>query len=65
MIVKTEVIGDLFTGDLRSLEAVRCDIANRLKTEILIHPMVELHEPGALPVSEGKAKRVLDLRPVN
>ena len=63
MIVKTEVSGDLFTGDLRSLEAVRRDIGNRLKTEILIHPSVELHEPGALPVSEGKAKRVVDNRP--
>jgi len=63
MIVRTEVSGELFTGDLRSLEAVRCEIGNRLKTEILIHPSVELHEPGALPVSEGKAKRVLDMRP--
>jgi len=24
---------------------------------------VELHEPGSLPVSEGKAKRVVDERP--
>jgi phenylacetate-CoA ligase len=24
---------------------------------------VELHEPGTLPVSEGKAKRVYDKRP--
>jgi phenylacetate-CoA ligase len=63
MVVKTEVSGEFFTGDLRSLEAVRIEIGNRLKTEILFHPAVELHEPGALPVSEGKAKRVLDMRP--
>jgi phenylacetate-CoA ligase len=62
MIVKTEVSGELFTGDLRSLESVKRNIGNLLKTEILFHPAVELHEPGALPVSEGKARRVVDNR---
>jgi phenylacetate-CoA ligase len=38
-------------------------IRKTLQASITISPRVELHEPGSLPVSEGKAKRVLDNRP--
>ena len=31
--------------------------------QIIIDPVIELHEPGMLPVYEGKAKRVFDNRP--
>jgi len=37
-------------------------IGNRLRAEILVTPKVELVPPGTLPVSEGKAKRVIDER---
>jgi phenylacetate-CoA ligase len=37
-------------------------IKEKLKASITINPVIELHEPGALPHSEGKAKRVLDER---
>ena len=37
-------------------------IAERLRTELLVKPKVELVPPGTLPVSEGKAKRVIDHR---
>jgi phenylacetate-CoA ligase len=33
-----------------------------LKAEILTKPKVDLVPPGTLPVSEGKAKRVIDNR---
>ena len=46
-----------------SLDALGERIGEALRSAILVKPAVELHEPGSLPVSEGKAKRVVDLRP--
>jgi len=60
--VKTEVTPDIFTDDTRDLNALREKIKEMLKASISISPIVELHEPGFLPVSEGKAKRVQDIR---
>ena len=45
------------------LDDLRERIGEALRSAILVKPAVELHEPGSLPVSEGKAKRVVDLRP--
>ncbi len=63
MIVKTEIYSKLFTGEVAQLERLRRTIRDRLKAAILINPVIELHEPGGLPVTEGKAKRVFDNRP--
>lgn len=62
LIVKVEVTKDVLTDDTRDLYALKSKISSSLKTSIFISPLVELHEPGALPVSEGKAKRVIDER---
>jgi phenylacetate-CoA ligase len=62
LTVKVEVGPGLFADDSRPLNALRDRIRERLKTSISINPRVELHEPGFLPVSEGKAKRVADER---
>ncbi len=62
MTVKVEVQREYFMGDLRQLEALRRRIVEELKSDILITPKVDLVEPDSLPVSEGKAKRVLDNR---
>jgi phenylacetate-CoA ligase len=42
--------------------ALKGEIAARLRSEILTKPTVELVPPTSLPVSEGKAKRVIDRR---
>ena len=63
LAIKTEIDARLFTGDSRSLDDLRERISELLRSAILVKPAVELHEPGSLPVSEGKAKRVIDLRP--
>lgn len=63
LMVKTEVGPDIFIDDTRPLNALKERIRHALQTTISINPKVELHEPGALPVSEGKAKRVIDNRP--
>jgi phenylacetate-CoA ligase len=63
LTVKVEIYPKLFLGDPSQLDALKGRITEELRSSIIIHPGVELHEPNTLPVSEGKAKRVIDLRP--
>lgn len=63
LTVKVEIYPKLFLGEVAKLEALRTRIREELRSSIVISPIVELHEPGSLPVSEGKAKRVVDERP--
>ena len=62
LTVKVEIGPLAFADDSRPLNALRDRIRDRLQASISINPRVELHEPGMLPVSEGKAKRVADER---
>jgi phenylacetate-CoA ligase len=52
----------MFSDDMRDLNALQAKIRDLLKASITISAIVELHEPGVLPVSEGKAQRVIDVR---
>jgi phenylacetate-CoA ligase len=60
--IKVEIRDEYFVEDMRALASLQKRIASRLRDEILVTPRVELVEPGSLPKSEGKAKRVQDLR---
>ncbi len=62
LTVKVEIYPKLFLGEVARLEALRDKIREELQASITIAPVVELHEPGSLPVFEGKAKRVVDER---
>jgi phenylacetate-CoA ligase len=62
MVVKTEVTPEMFSDDARDLNALRERIRENMRAAIAIAGVVELHEPGVLPVSEGKAIRVIDER---
>jgi phenylacetate-CoA ligase len=63
LTVKVEIYSKLFTGEVGQLDALRRKILGELRASITIGPSIELHEPGSLPVFEGKAKRVVDSRP--
>jgi phenylacetate-CoA ligase len=60
--VRVEISKDLFDGNIDHLINLRKEITDKLRAAIIVKPKVELLEPGALPVSEGKAKRVIDNR---
>jgi len=62
LVVKVEIYSKMFKGDLAEIDALKLRIRDDLRAAIIIHPIVELHEPGSLPVFEGKAKRVVDAR---
>ena len=55
-------ISDLFTDDYGVLQKLSKEITRQLKDEILITPHLKLVAKGSLPVQEGKAVRVKDLR---
>ena len=63
LIVKVEIYSKMFSGDINELDNLKARIKDDLRASIIINPHVELHEPGSLPVFEGKAKRVVDNRP--
>jgi len=63
LTVKVEIYPKLFLGEVSKLEALKHRIVEELRASITISPGIELHEPGSLPVYEGKAKRVVDERP--
>ncbi|HOU37260.1 MAG TPA: phenylacetate--CoA ligase, partial [Candidatus Omnitrophota bacterium] len=62
LVVKVEIYSKLFSGEISQIEALKSRIKDELRASIVINPVVELHEPGSLPVFEGKAKRVVDAR---
>jgi phenylacetate-CoA ligase len=62
LTVKVEIYSKMFTGEVSQLDALKFKIAEELRAAIILHPKIELHEPGALPAFEGKAKRVIDVR---
>jgi phenylacetate-CoA ligase len=62
MRVQVELREDHFVEDMRHLNGITERITRSLRDEILITPKVELVQNNSLPTTEGKAKRVLDLR---
>jgi phenylacetate-CoA ligase len=62
MTVRVEISSELFDGKVDHLVNLQREITEKLRAEILVKPRVELLEPGTLPISEGKATRVIDKR---
>ncbi len=60
--VKVEVTAQTFSDDIKSMEKLRAKIGQAIARIINIHAKVTLAEPHTLPRSEGKLRRVTDLR---
>jgi phenylacetate-CoA ligase len=60
--VKVEINEEVFHGTLSELERLAARVTAELRAEIGVTPVVRLVEPSSLPVSEGKAQRVVDRR---
>ena len=62
-VMRVEVeFKEQFLDDYARLQSLEKEITRRLRDEILVTPHVRLVPKGTLPVSEGKAVRVKDLR---
>ncbi len=62
MEVRVEVTPEVFSDEVRSLEAMHRRLESALEKTLCLRATVRLVEPHSIPRSEGKAKRVLDLR---
>ena len=62
MTVNVELAEAGFDGHVEHLTRLQSEVTDRLRAEILTKPKVHLVPPGTLPVSEGKARRVIDNR---
>ncbi|MBC2706518.1 MAG: phenylacetate--CoA ligase [ANME-2 cluster archaeon] len=60
--IKVELMERGFTGELKDLEDLKCSMEDKLKAVLNLRTMVELVERGAIPRTEGKAQRVVDVR---
>ena len=60
--IKVEVNARNFSGSLEGMDEMKKRIVNAVKTELGVTPKVILMEPNSIPATEGKAKRVVDLR---
>ncbi|MCS7215338.1 MAG: phenylacetate--CoA ligase [Thermodesulfovibrio sp.] len=64
MVVRVEIDRDLFDGKIEKLVRLKEEIVDKIRSNVMVKPKVELLEPGTLPISEGKAKRVIDKRTI-
>ncbi len=62
MHIKVELYSKMFQGDLKALNRLNKEIVEKLRALIILSPRIEFMEPGSLPPSQGKAKRVIDNR---
>jgi len=62
MTVKVEMAQGAFDGSLDTVRARRTELQHELRDQIGFNASIEIGEPGSLPASEGKAKRVIDDR---
>jgi len=63
LTVQVEITSEMFADDSRVINALRDRLKSEMSALITINPVIEIKQPGSLPVSEGKAKRVDDKRP--
>lgn len=60
--IRVELTPETFSDEIRLLEHLKDDIQTRVKTLYGLSSKVTLVEPGTIERSQGKAKRVIDLR---
>ncbi len=60
--IKVEINADLFSDEIKKIEAVEHKLKHEIESVIGISASVELVEPRSLPRFEGKAKHVIDSR---
>jgi phenylacetate-CoA ligase len=64
LTVKVELAPAGFDGEVGHLTQLQNQVAEKLRAELWVRPHVDLVACGSLPVSEGKAKRVIDKRSI-
>jgi phenylacetate-CoA ligase len=61
--VKVELSQEKFSGKFKELEELEIKLKNKIHKALSVSAKVKLLEPKSIERTEGKAKRVIDLRP--
>jgi phenylacetate-CoA ligase len=64
LTLMVEVDGQLFSDEIRKLEALSEKIRKNVESTLGVSVKVKLAEPKSIERSEGKAKRVIDKRKI-
>ncbi len=64
MEIHIEVTADIFSDEIKKIENLQRGLRQRIESVLGISAVVKLVEPGSIPRSEGKAKRVVDKRKI-
>ena len=62
LTIKVEMTEDIFSGELFDLLELKGRVERELGAVLNLRTNVELVEPKTIPISEGKIKRIVDLR---
>lgn len=62
--VRVEMNESLFSDEIKFIENKEKEIEHTLKETLLVHSKVKLVEPKSIERSEGKAKRIIDVRKI-
>lgn len=62
--IKVEMSDGAFTGELSDLARLQKKVEGELKSVMKIRSRIELVEKGSLPRTEGKSKKIVDLRDI-
>lgn len=62
--VRVEMNESLFSDEIKFIENKEKEIEHTLKEILLVHSKVKLVEPKSIERSEGKAKRIIDVRKI-
>ncbi|MFT3783566.1 MAG: phenylacetate--CoA ligase [Nibricoccus sp.] len=62
MEVRVEITGEMLRDNVGAMEQLQKNFARSIEQVTGLHANVTLAEPGSIPRSEGKAKRLLDQR---
>ena len=65
MEVRVEVTGDMLRDNVGAMGQLQKNFSHSIEQITGLHANVTLAEPGSIPRSEGKAKRLLDQRNLN
>ncbi len=62
MTVRVEIAKNAFDGSIETVRKFKAELQRQLREQVGFGVNVDVLEPGSLPASEGKAKRVIDER---
>jgi len=62
LTIQVEMKDEAFTGEIQDLSRIQRNVESKLKSVLNVRSNIELVEKGSIPRTQGKSKKVVDLR---